>query len=148
MPDMNKLELNNSIQVEINTAPSEVTEIYSDMRVAFKSIAQSINEVLYSASYLADGGFTSHSVVGAAPALTLTGDYFEDDAVCEFLNDIQYEIGSARCTTIKITRQGEVITCPVTLTSIAISGGESNAPNSISVTASFNGKPTITTASA
>lgn len=143
MPDMNKIELNNTIGVEINTAPTAQTAAYSDMTLAFKNIAMAVNEVVYSASYLADGGFSSSAVVGAAPTITLVGDYAEDDAVCEYLNGIQYEIGSNRCTDIKLTRQGKVVTCPVTLTGIAIAGGDSTAPNSVTVTIAFNGKPTV-----
>lgn len=146
MPDMNKIELNNQIEVELNTTPSGVTETYSDMTNAFKNIAMAINENVYSASYLADGGFSSSAVVGAAPTITLTGDYMEGDAVCEFLNGIQYEIGSNRVSAIKLTRQGKVISCPVTLTGIAIAGGDSTAPNSVTVTIAFNGKPTVANA--
>lgn len=143
MPDMNKIELNNKIGVKLNTTPSGETKTMSDMTLAFKNIAMAINEVIYSASYLADGGFSSSAVVGAAPTITLTGDYMEGDAVCEYLDSKQYEIGSARVTEIELTRAGKTIICPVTITGIAIAGGDSTAPNSITATIAFNGKPTV-----
>lgn len=76
----------------------------------------------------------------------LAGDFIKDDPVCTFLDEIQYEIGSNRVTDIKITRNGKVLTCPVTVTAAGIGGGESTAPNTISCTIAFNGKPAITTA--
>lgn len=148
MPDMNKIELNNEIGVKLNTTPSGETKTMSDMTLAFKNIGMAINEVIYSASYLADGGFSSSAVVGAAPTITLTGDYMEGDAVCEYLDSKQYEIGSERVTEIELTRAGKAITCPVTITGIAIAGGDSTAPNSITATIAFNGKPTISEESA
>ena len=157
IPTVGKAELNSEIKVEINTTPTGEAATYSDMRKAFKSVTTAINEVVYSATYLADGGFASSAVVGAAPTVVLTGDFIKDDPVCTFLDEIQYEIGSKRVTDIKITRNGKVLTCPVTVTAdgrggpapwspAGIGGGESTAPNTISCTIAFNGKPAITTA--
>lgn len=146
IPTVGKAELNSEIKVEINTTPTGEAATYSDMRKAFKSVTTAINEVVYSATYLADGGFASSAVVGAAPTVVLAGDFIKDDPVCAFLDEIQYEIGSKRITDIKITRNGKELTCPVTVTAAGIGGGESTAPNTISCTIAFNGKPTITTA--
>lgn len=143
IPKVGKTELNSQIKVEINTTPEGETATYSDMREAFKSVALAINEVIYNATYLADGGFGSSAVVGAAPTVTLTGDFIKGDAVCEYLDSMQYEIGNKRVTDIKMTRNGKVISCPVTLTGVAIAGGESTAPNAVTVTIAFNGKPTV-----
>lgn len=145
LPKVAGVEMNNQIRAEINTTPEAEIATYGDMTQAFKSIGVAINETIYNASYLSDGGFGSSAVVGAAPVLTLTGDYLKNDPVCQYLDGIQYEIGNKRVTDIKITRQGKVVSCPVTLTGVAIAGGESNAPNSITVTIAFNGKPTVTT---
>lgn len=147
VPKVSKVELNNSITVEVNTTPEADTPTYSSMCEAFKNVALALNEVVYSATYLSDGGFGSSTVVGMAPTVTLTGDYIKGDAVCEYLDSIQYEIGSKRVSDIKLTRNGKVITCPITFSAIAIGGGESTAPNAISVTIAFNGKPTVTQAS-
>ena len=141
IPTVGKAELNSEIKVEINTTPTGESATYSDMRKAFKSVTTAINEVVYSATYLADGGFASSAVVGAAPTVVLAGDFIKDDPVCAFLDEIQYEIGSKRVTDIK------ELTCPVTVTAAGIGGGESTAPNTISCTIAFNGKPTIKAAS-
>ena len=122
IPTVGKAELNSEIKVEINTTPTGESATYSDMRKAFKSVTTAINEVVYSATYLADGGFASSAVVGAAPTVVLAGDFIKDDPVCTFLDEIQYEIGSNRVTDIKITRNGKVLTCPVTVTAAGIGG--------------------------
>lgn len=143
LPKVAGVELNNQIKVELNTTPEAEEATYSDLGRAFKNVNIAINENVYSASYLSDGGFGSSAVVGAAPVVTMTGDYIKDDPVCVYLDGVQYEVGNKRVTDIKITRQGKVVTCPVTLTGIAIAGGDSNAPNSITLTIAFNGKPKV-----
>lgn len=145
MSSISKIEINNKIKAEINITPNVTeTPTYGDLTKAFKNITMAINEVVYSATYLADGGFSSSAVVGAAPTVTLTGDFIKGDEVCEYLDSIQYEIGESRVTDIKLTRNDKIITCPVTLTGIAIAGGESTAPNTVTLTIAFNGKPLVT----
>lgn len=143
LPKVAGVEMTSEIKMLINTTPEDESATYSDMGVAFKNVSIAINESVYSATYLADGGFGSSTVTGAAPTLSLTGDYIKTDPVCVFLNGIQFEIGAKRVTDIKLTRAGKTVTCPVTLTSVQIAGGDSNNPNSVSVTIAFNGKPTV-----
>ena len=146
LPKVAGVELNNEISAVLNVTPEASEATYADLGNAFKSIGIAINENVYTASYLSDGGFGSSAVVGAAPVVTMTGDYIKGDAVCEYLDGIQYEIGNKRVTDVKMTRNGKTLKCPVTLTGIAIAGGDSTAPNSVTVTISFNGKPTVTEA--
>lgn len=148
LPKVMGVELNSEVDVQINTTPeNDASPTYASLCNAFKNVAVALNEVVYSASYLADGGYSSSAVVGFAPTVTLQGDFMKTDAACAYLDKVQWGIGKDRVTDIKMTRNGQTITCPVTLTSIAIAGGESTAPNSVSVTISFNGKPKVTTAS-
>lgn len=144
IPKVMGVEFNHEVECLINTTPTGSTPTYASMCNAFKNIAIALNEVVYNATYLADGGFSSSAVVGFAPTVTLQGDFMKDDPACNYLDKIQWGLGKDRVTDIKMTRNGQTITCPVTLTSIAIAGGESTAPNSISVTIAFNGKPTVT----
>ena len=147
LPKVMGVELNSEVDVQINTTPeNDTSPTYASLCNAFKNVAVALNEVVYSATYLADGGYSSSAVVGFAPTVTLQGDFMKTDAACAYLDKVQWGIGKDRVTDIKMTRNGQTITCPVTLTSIAIAGGESTAPNSVSVTISFNGKPTVTTA--
>lgn len=143
---LKNVEFNNQIKAELDIGQNS-TEEWGDMTQAFKSIAQALNETTYAATYLCDSGFGSTIVTGMSPTLNLTGDFIKGDPVCEYLDDIQYEIGDKRISKIKLTRNGKVVTCPVTLTNIAIAFGESAASNSVSVTVNFNGKPIIGSAS-
>ena len=148
LPKVMGVEFNHEVECLINTTPTEETPTYASMCNAFKNIAVALNEVVYSAAYLSDGGFSSSAVVGFAPTVTLQGDFMAADPACAYLDKIQWKLGKDRVTDIKMTRNGQTITCPVTFTSIAIAGGESTAPNSITVTIALNGKPAITAASA
>lgn len=143
MADVEKLknvEFNNQAKVELDIGKG--TEEWGDMTQAFKSVNQAINESTFSAAFLCDGGFGSTIVTGAAPTISLAGYYIKGDPVCEYLEDIQYEIGDQRISKIKMTRGSVTVTCPVTLTGVAITGGESTEPTAVNVTIAFNGKPT------
>lgn len=141
------IEMNNSVTIEINTTPGTEIATYASLCDMFKSYGLALNEQVYEAMYLADKGYGSSAVTGLKPVVSLTGDYNPDDPACQYLNKAQWEIGEGRVTDIKMTRGGQTITCPVTLTAIAIAGGESSSPNSVSVTMAFDGKPTVSNAS-
>lgn len=140
---LKNVEFNNQIKAEIDISGGG-TENWGDLTQAFKNITQAINEILFSANYLCDGGFGSTIVTGAAPTISMSGDYIKGDPVCEYLDDIQYEIGDKRISKIKLTRGSGTLTCPVTLTGVALAGGDSTAPNSVNITIVLNGKPTFT----
>lgn len=140
---LKNVEFNNQINAELDISGGG-TENWGDLTQAFKNITQAINEILFSANYLCDGGFGSTIVTGAAPTISMSGDYIKGDPVCEYLDDIQYEIGDKRISKIKLTRGSGTLTCPVTLTGVALAGGDSTAPNSVNITIALNGKPTFT----
>lgn len=140
---LKKVEFNNKVKVRLNIG-GDGSQKWGDMTQAFKNISHTINEKTFTASYLCDEGFESTIVTGASPALALSGDYIKGDPVCEYLEDIQYEIGDGRISEIEMERGSITVTCPVTLTGVAIAGGESTAPNTVNVNIAFNGKPTVT----
>lgn len=142
---LKKVEFNNQISVQLDIGGGS-SEQWGDMTQAFKNINQAINETTFSAAYLCDGGFNSTIVTGASPTISLSGDYIKDDPVCEYLDRIQYEIGDKRISKIKMVRGTGTLTCPVTLTAIAMAGGESTAPTTVNVTIALNGKPTYSSA--
>ena len=145
MPKVAGVELNHETKVFINTTPTGEIATYSTMCSASKNVATALNESVYSASYLSDKGYSSSTVTGFAPTITLQGDFMASDPVCAYLDKVQWEPGAARVTDIKMNRNGQIITCPVTLTQIAIAGGDSTAPNSVTVVIAMNGKPTVET---
>ena len=143
LPKVAGVELNHETKVFINTTPTAESAAYKSMCNAFKNVAMALNEVVYSASYLSDGGYGSSTVTGFAPTITLQGDFMASDPVCAYLDKIQWSPGAARVTDIKLNRNGQIITCPVTLTQIAIAGGDATAPNSVTVVITMNGKPSV-----
>ena len=138
------VEMNNEVDISILTSGSSEAEVYASLALLFKNYNMALNETIYNAMYLADDGFGSSLVSGMAPTISLTGDFNPEDAACAYLESIQIKIGADRVSKIKLNRGTQALTCPVTLTSIAIAGGEAGQPNSISVTIAFNGKPTVT----
>lgn len=148
MADVEKLkrvEFNNQISVQLDIGGGS-SERWGDMTQAFKSINHAINEKTFSAAFLCDGGFDSTIVTGAAPTVALSGYYVKGDPVCEYLDKIQYEIGDKRISRIKMTRGTGTVICSVTLTAIAMAGGESTEGTAINVTIAFNGKPSLSSA--
>lgn len=137
------IEMNNQVDIEINTTPKEETGTYASLCDMFKNYGLALNEQIYEAMYLADRGYGSSAVTGLKPVLTLTGDYNPNDPACQYLNEAQWEIGDGRVTDIKLTRGGQIITCSVTMVGIGIVGGDSAAPNGVNLVLNFNGKPTV-----
>lgn len=137
------VEYNHEITAEINITPEADTAKYVSLCNAFKNIGMAMNETIYSAFYLSDGGYGTDFVTGIKPTIQQTGDYVKNDPACQFLNKARWKTGKGRVTDIKLTRAGESVSCPVTLTSIAVGGGDANNPTSISIAMSFIGKPEV-----
>lgn len=143
-------ELNYETEAFINTSPSEETATWASLAALTKNMAESLNEVLYQASYYADKGWGSTEVVGAQLTLTLTGDCKPTDPAYEYITgeDVMYGFGEARKTHIKLTRGDKSVIWPVTLANITKGRGDSSATNALTVTVHGNGKPTLGTGAA
>lgn len=139
------LELNNQIVAELDIGTSSTPQ-WATLGTSFKNISIALGENVYTASYLADEGFSSSEVTGLSPTATFTGDFKPDDPLCVFLNERQYTLGESRKSKLRLTRNGEVLIAPVTMTAITLAGGEANQPNSVTLTLAFNGKPEISVA--
>lgn len=141
-------EINYETEAFINTTPEEETPTWASLAALTKNMAQSLNEVLYQASYYADKGWGSTEVTGGQLTLTLTGDCKPGDEACDYIlsEEVQYNFGSARKTHLKLTRGTAVIIWPVTLANITAAYGDSNQPNALTVTIHGNGKPVLGTA--
>lgn len=140
-------ELNYETEAFINTAPTGTTATWASLAALTKNMAESLNEVLYQASYYADKGFGSTEVVGAQLTLTLTGDCKPEDPAYEYLtgDEVMYGLGAARKTHIKLVRGTKYIIWPVTLANITKGRGDSAATNALTVTVHGNGRPSIGT---
>jgi len=140
-------ELNYNVKAELNTTPNAAQPTWSDLGVMMKNISQAINEVLYQASYLSDGGYGSTEVTGGQYTVTLTGDKKVGDPVSDYIfnPDVQYKWGSARKTQLRLVKGTQTIIWNVTLANITDAGGDSNQPNAVTLTIHGNGKPIIGT---
>lgn len=141
-------EINYETEGFINTTPDSDTPTWASIASLTKNMSQSLNEVLYQASYFADKGWGSTEVTGAQLTLTLTGDCKPGDAACDYLlsDKVLYGLGSARKSHLKLTKDTKSIIWPITLANITPAYGESNQPNALTVTIHGNGKPSVATA--
>lgn len=141
-------ELNYETEASINTAPSGAAPAWASMNALTKNMAESLNEVLYQASYYADKGWGSTDVVGAQFTITLTGDCKPTDKAYEYItgDEVMYKFGDARKTHLKLQRGDKHIIWPVTLANITKGRGDSAATNALTVTIHGNGQPQIGTA--
>lgn len=141
-------EINYETEGFINTTPDSDTPTWASIASLTKNMSQSLNEVLYQASYFADKGWGSTEVTGAQLTLTLTGDCKPGDAACDYLlsDKVLYGLGSARKSHLKLTKDTKSIIWPITLANITPAYGESNQPNALTVTIHGNGKPSVVTA--
>lgn len=145
---MGDLALNHEYKLKINTTPATETPTLVTVGEGFDNITEAINEVVYQASFLGDGGYGSSEVTGAQLILTLTGTRHVGDEAQDYIfsDATYYGVGKARKTNVTLeTPDGSTISALVTLAKIARSGGAANGGTAVSVEIHFNGKPTITT---
>lgn len=143
-------ELNYETEAFINTTPGKEAATWASLAALTKNMAESLNEVLYQASYYKDKGWGSTEVVGAQLTLTLTGDCKPTDAAYEYITgeDVMYGLGEARKTHMKLTKGGKYVIWPITLANITKGRGDSAATNALTVTIHGNGRPVLGTVGA
>lgn len=139
-------EINYETEAFINTAPETNAPVWASLAALTKNMSQSLNEVLYQATYYKDKGYGSTEVTGAQLIITMTGDVKPGDVACDYLlsEKVLYGLGSARKTHMKLTKGTATIIWPVTLANITPAYGDSNQPNALTVTIHGNGRPQIT----
>lgn len=138
-------ELNYETEAFIDLTPEDETPDWASLASMMKNMSQSMNEVLYQASYYADKGYGSTEVTGAQFTVTITGDCKHGDKAADYLlsDKVLYGLGNARKTSLKLVRGTTIIIWPVTLANITPAYGDSNQPNALTVTIHGNGRPTI-----
>lgn len=143
-------ELNYETEAFINTSPGEETAKWESLAALTKNMAESLNEVLYQASYYKDKGWGSTEVTGAQLTLTLTGDCKPTDPAYEYITSekVMYGFGEARKTHMKLTKGDKYVIWPITLANITKGRGDSSATNALTVTIHGNGRPVLGTAEA
>lgn len=141
----NKVGINANNVLEINVAsPEAEAPVYKALSNGFTNITESVNEVIKQFSCLGDGGWGRSEVTGGQITITLTGTRYYGDEAQDYIfgEEIKYNFGEKRKTSLKITRpNGKVIIWDVTLANIVDTGGDANAATDISVTFHGNGAP-------
>lgn len=141
-------EMNYETEAFINVGePEEPSPTWASLAALTKNMAQSLNEVLYQATYYADKGWGSTEVTGAQMTLTLTGDVKPGDKACDYLlsDKVMYELGNARKNHLKLQKGKKIIIWPITIANITPAYGDSGAVNALTVTIHGNGRPAIGT---
>ncbi len=141
-------EINYETEAFINTAEGGAAPVWASLAALTKNMSQSLNEVLYQASYYKDKGYGSTEVTGAQLTITMTGDVKPGDKACDYLlsDKVLYGLGSDRKTHLKLVKGAKTIIWPITLANITPAYGDSNQPNALTVTIHGNGRPKVTNA--
>lgn len=140
-------EINYETEMFVNTKPSAEGPVWASMAAFVKNMSQSLNEVIYQASFYGDKGWGSSAVTGGQLTLTMTGDVKPGDVACDYIlsEDVLYGFGVARQTHLKLVKGTKTIIWPVTLANITPAYGDANQPNALTITIHGNGKPSMTT---
>lgn len=147
MPNLNPVWAN---KIEILTDVSSATppvETWSRLCAGIESMSFANNEQNQQYYFLCGEGFAHNEVTGAAPALTISGRRIKGDAAQDYIEGLQFALGSDRACKVKVTTaEGKVISCDCTIGEVAVFGGNTLDTNAFNCTIYFNGKPTVTNA--
>lgn len=136
-------------KIEIGTSATTANPpvwTYSELCEGIEGMEFSENEQNQQYFFLCGDGFAHNEVTGAAPELTITGRRIKGNAAQDHIAGLQFALGSERNSSVRITAEGQVITCNCTIGNITSFGGQTLDVNSFGCTIRFNGKPTVTAA--
>ena len=94
--------------------------------------------------FLCGNGYAHNETTGSAPSIQITGRRVVGDAAQDYIASKQFSLGTDRNTSVKITAEGQVITCECTIGDVVSFGGNTLDVNNFSCTLYFNGQPTVT----
>lgn len=143
---MPEVALNHQNKLEININPAGEPE-WAGISKGFSNLSQSVNEMLYKASYLSDGGWGSSTVTGGQYTVTLAGTRIYGDVAQDYLfsDKVMFGWGKARETQLKITRaNGPAVEWDVTIARITDGGGDASGVSAVTVEFHGNGRPRVT----
>lgn len=132
--------------IEIGTTNSGGTWSYAKLCKGIENVTFSSNEQNQQYFFLCGEGVAHNEVTGSAPELQVSGRRIAGDAAQDYIVSKQFALGEARNSSIKITAEGQVITCDCSIGDVVSFGGATLDVNTFSCTIRFNGKPTVTAA--
>ena len=132
--------------IEIGTSESSGTWSYAKLCKGIENVTFASNEQNQQYFFLCGEGFAHNEVTGGAPELQVSGRRIKGDAAQDYIVGKQFALGTDRNSSIKITAEGQVITCDCSIGDVVSFGGATLDVNTFSCTIRFNGEPTVTTA--
>lgn len=130
--------------IEIGTTNSGGTWSYAKLCKGIENVTFSSNEQNQQYFFLCGEGVAHNEVTGSAPELQVSGRRIAGDVAQDYIVSKQFALGEARNSSIKITAEGQVITCDCSIGDVVSFGGATLDVNTFSCTIRFNGKPTVT----
>lgn len=132
--------------IEIGTTNAGGTWSYAKLCKGIENVNFASNEQNQQYYFLCGEGVAHNEVTGSAPELQLSGRRIVGDTAQDYIVSKQFALGEARNSSIKITAEGQVITCDCSIGDIVSFGGATLDVNTFSCTIRFNGTPTVTSA--
>lgn len=139
--------LNFKNKYSIDTTPDTAeTPTWAPLAAGIASVEPSFEDETDDTAYYDGEGFNSEEVTGVRASVTFTGHRDDSDVAQNYIANMAFEVGEARKTNLKWEQtDGTVVTGPVTISGIKTTGGDANTKQEFEFTATFNGKPTLTT---
>ena len=140
-----------NLSASIGTSVSSSTWTYASLDAGIDNVSEALNETVQQYFFMADNGFATNHVTGAAPTITLTGRRIIGDAAQDYIFGKKYNLGEDRESSFKLEWQNATpktvtLTVDCTICNIQEWGGASTDDNAISFEIRFNGAPTVTVA--
>ena len=137
-----------NLSASIGTALSSSTWTYKSLDAGIDNVSEALNETVQQYFFMADNGFATNHVTGAAPTITLTGRRIIGDEAQDYIFGKKYSLGDERESSFKLTWTDssdatKTLTVPCTICNIQEWSGASTDDNAISFEIRFNGAPTI-----
>lgn len=130
--------------LEIGTSKTGDTWTYSPLCQGIESMEFTPNEQNQQYFFLCGQGFADNETTGAAPEISVSGRRIVGNTAQDYVVSKQFALGDDRKTSVKITAEGNVITCEATIGDVTSFGGSTLDVNSFACTLRLNGEPTIT----
>ena len=140
---VNKIEIGTSA-----TTANPPVWTYATLCEGIESMEFNENEQNQQYFFLCGEGFAHNETTGAAPELVVSGRRIAGNTAQDYIAGLQFKLGSERNSSVRITAEGKEITCNCTIGNITSFGGSTLDVNAFGCTIRFNGKPTVTNASA
>lgn len=134
-------------KVEIGTSATTANPpvwTYARLCKGIKGIQVNVNENVVTEQYLCGEGHAHNEVTGIAPQIQITGDRVEGDTAQDHIAGLQFTVGSARESSVRVTTGGKIITVDCVISDIVTFGGNSTDLKPFNCNIRFNGKPTVT----